>query len=127
MFEYVDAMSGFSVKDLDRAAEFYGETLGLKVDKSPMGLTIHLKGDATLFVYQKDNHEPATFTILNFVVDDIDKAVEDLKAKGIEFEHYPDMNGDEDIARGSKMGQGPDIAWFTDPDGNVLSVLHNEE
>lgn len=119
------AFSGFSVDDLASAKEFYGQTLGLEVAQNDMGLTLKITGGNNIFIYQKDDHMPATFTILNFVVDDIDKAVKDLKSKGITFEKYEEMTDENDIARGKAAGQGPDIAWFKDPAGNFLSLLHN--
>ena len=125
MFTPKAAFSGFSVDNLAKAQEFYSKTLGLKVDKSNMGLTLHLPGGATVFVYPKDNHEPATFTILNFVVDDIDQAVDDLTSRGVTFERYDNgMKTDKKgIVRGISARQGPDIAWFKDPAGNFVSVL----
>jgi len=126
MFKNSKAFSGFSVNDQAAAKEFYGKTLGLEVEieEESASLIIKLAGGAQVFVYPKDNHRPASFTILNFSVDDIDKAVEQLKSKGIELEHYEGMNQDKDgIARGLAANQGPDIAWFKDPAGNILSVL----
>lgn len=126
MFQNSKAFSGFSVNDLQKAKEFYGKTLGLDVrEEGKMGLTIHIAGGNFIFVYPKENHQPATFTILNFPVDDIDKAVEDLKARGVKFEHYTgELQTDEKgILRGRSIGMGPDIAWFKDPADNVLSVL----
>jgi catechol 2,3-dioxygenase-like lactoylglutathione lyase family enzyme len=125
MFQPRAAFSGFSVDDMQKAQDFYGGVLGLKVVKDAMGLTLHLPGGATVFVYSKDNHQPATFTILNFVVDDIDGAVDALIAKGVRFEHYTDMPGTDarGIVRGIASKQGPDIAWFKDPAGNFISVL----
>jgi catechol 2,3-dioxygenase-like lactoylglutathione lyase family enzyme len=128
MFKNVKAFSGFSANDLQAVKKFYGDTLGIEVEESPMGLMLKIAGGNPIFVYQKDNHEPATFTILNFPVDDIDKAVDDLVAKGIKFERYEDMPFDQDekgIARGRAAKMGPDIAWFKDPAGNILSVLEN--
>ncbi len=120
------AFSGYSVNDIAKAKEFYEETLGLKVDEDWMGLKLTVSGDYNIFLYQKDNHEPATFTVLNFVVDDIDTTVDELVGKGIEFERYPEMGQDEKaIARGEAVNRGPDIAWFKDPAGNILSVLSN--
>jgi catechol 2,3-dioxygenase-like lactoylglutathione lyase family enzyme len=125
MFQPKAAFSGFSVDDMEKAGKFYTDTLGLKVDNGKMGLTIHLPGGATVYVYQKSNHQPATYTILNFVVDDIDRAVDELTGRGVQFEHYDgaaktDRKG---IARGIAANQGPDIAWFKDPAGNFMSVL----
>jgi catechol 2,3-dioxygenase-like lactoylglutathione lyase family enzyme len=118
------AFSGFSVNDLAAAAKFYGETLGLEVEEDPMGLKLKPAGIPVIYVYQKDNHEPATYTILNFPVDDIDQAVEELSGKGITFEKYENMTDEKGIARGISQNRGPDIAWFKDPAGNILSVLH---
>jgi len=125
MFKDTPAFSGFSVNDQAAAQKFYRETLGLQVEDNGMGLFIRLNG-SRLFIYQKDNHTPATFTILNFEVDDIDKAVAELQAKGVTFEQYEGMTGDDGIARGIAAKMGPDIAWFKDPAGNILAVLHNE-
>lgn len=120
--------SGFSVNDLDKAKEFYTQTLGLELADEKMGLTFNLPGGGTVFVYSKDNHQPATFTILNFVVNDIDEAVGDLTAKGVQFERYDNApkTDDKGIARGLAAGMGPDIAWFKDPAGNILSVLQDK-
>jgi catechol 2,3-dioxygenase-like lactoylglutathione lyase family enzyme len=122
MFKDTKAFSGFSVDDLDRAKEFYGGTLGLSVSENPAGLELQLGGGGTVFVYPKgEQHTAASFTILNFPVDDIERAVDDLAAAGVEFERYDGMEQDErGIARG---GGGPNIAWFKDPAGNILSVL----
>jgi catechol 2,3-dioxygenase-like lactoylglutathione lyase family enzyme len=121
MFKAANAFSGFSVDDLERAKRFYGETLGLNVSENPAGLELQLGGGARVFVYPKPNHEPATFTVLNFPVANIDQAVDDLTAAGVRFERYEGMESDE---RGvSRGGGGPTIAWFKDPAGNILSVL----
>ena len=117
------AFSGFSVNDLAAAKKFYGETLGLDCNEHEMGLLLKLSSEHVIFIYPKENHQPATYTILNFPVDDIDQAVEELKAKGVKFEHYDNMTDDKGIARGIAQKMGPDIAWFTDPAGNILSVL----
>lgn len=119
------AFSGFSVNDQAAAKEFYGQTLGLEVEDNEMGLQLKIAGGHPVFIYQKNDHAPATFTILNFPVDDIDKAVEELKAKGAVFEQYPEMTDEKGIARGKAANRGPDIAWFKDPAGNILSVLSN--
>lgn len=127
MFKDSKAFSGFSVDDLAKAKTFYGETLGLSVIEQPgMGLSLQLGSGAEVFVYPKPNHQPATFTVLNFPVDDIDKAVDDLAAKGVQFEHYEgQMQTDEKgICRSTDPAKGPSIAWFKDPAGNILSVLH---
>jgi catechol 2,3-dioxygenase-like lactoylglutathione lyase family enzyme len=119
------AFSGFSVDDLETAKKYYGETLGLEVVENEQGLMVSLLGSNGVFVYQKDDHVPATYTILNFPVDDIDIAVDDLAAAGIVFEHYEGMTDERGIARGLELNRGPSIAWFKDPAGNFLSVLQN--
>jgi catechol 2,3-dioxygenase-like lactoylglutathione lyase family enzyme len=119
------AFSGFAVDDLQQARQFYGETLGLETSEQHGLLTLHLAGGRDTLVYPKDDHTPATFTILNFPVDDIDRTVDELAARGVRFERYDGLDQDEKgIARGIAAGMGPDIAWFTDPAGNILSVLH---
>jgi catechol 2,3-dioxygenase-like lactoylglutathione lyase family enzyme len=120
MFNPKSAFSGFSVNDLAKAKQFYTETLGLRVEEIPAGLLLHVPGSAPVLAYPKDNHQPATFTILNFVVDDIDAAVDELVGRGVQFERYSGMPADE---KGIMRGYGPDIAWFKDPAGNILSVL----
>ena len=122
MFENTKAFSGFSVDDIGAAKKFYGETLGIRVSELGAGLlTLHIAGDRDIIVYPKPNHEPATFTILNFPVDDIDQAVDELSRRGIEFLRYDGFSQDDrGIARGD---DGPPIAWFTDPAGNILAVL----
>lgn len=124
MFKDTKAFSGFSVDDLDAAKKFYGQTLGLEVEEGGTGLMLKIAGGNPIVVYPKADHVPATYTILNFPVDDIDQAVEDLTGKGVTFEHYENMTDEKGIARGIAAKQGPDIAWFKDPAGNVLSVLH---
>jgi len=125
MFQPTAAFSGFSVKDLDAAKAFYREKLGLEVkDYMPGGARIALPRGAAAWMYEKSTHEPATYTMLNFIVDDIDAAVTALKDKGVEFEMYEGMHQDEHgIARGKAHNMGPDIAWFKDPSGNILAVL----
>ena len=121
MFRESRAFSGFSVDDVGRAKEFYGSTLGLDVSDEMGGLNLKLAGGGNVFLYPKDNHQPATFTVLNFPVDEIERAVDDLTARGVTFERYPGIAADErGIVRDQ---QGPAIAWFTDPAGNILSVL----
>lgn len=121
------AFSGFSVDDLTKAKEFYGSTLGLEVAESEMGLTLKIAGGIEVFIYSKDNHVPASYTVLNFPVEDIDKVAGELTAKGVSFEQYDMGNGaktdEKGILRGLAAKQGPDIAWFKDPAGNILSVL----
>ena len=116
------AFSGFSVNDIEKAKEFYGRTLGLKVSESNRLLTLHLAGGNNVLIYPKPNHVPATFTVLNFPVDDVDLAVDELKKRGVRFEIYdlPDLKTDE---KGIMRGKGPTIAWFKDPAGNILSLL----
>jgi catechol 2,3-dioxygenase-like lactoylglutathione lyase family enzyme len=127
MFRSTAAFSSFSVDSLTKAKEFYTHTLGLTVDDQGMGLRLHLPDGGVVFVYPKDDHQPATFTILNFQVDDIDEAVDDLTTRGVQFEHYEgDLKTDEKgVARGLSRNMGPDIAWFKDPAGNILSVLQD--
>ena len=118
------AFSGFSVSDMEAAVKFYGETLGLDTENGSTGLKINLPGGGHVFLYPKADHIPATFTILNFQVNNIDEAVADLKAKGVTFEIYGGTHqGEDGIARGIATKMGPDIAWFKDPAGNILSVL----
>lgn len=119
MFGEVGAFSGFSVDDISKAKKFYGETLGLKVRDESDGLQLQLANGGRVFVYPKTDHVPATFTVLNFPVDDIEKAVKQLAALGITFEKYPTTD-EKGINRGDR---GPAIAWFKDPAGNFLSVL----
>jgi catechol 2,3-dioxygenase-like lactoylglutathione lyase family enzyme len=123
MFKSTKAFSGFAVNDLAVAKEFYGETLGLEVELGGQGLRLKIAGGNPTFVYSKPDHVPATYTILNFPVDDIDRAVDQLTAAGVTFEHYGKLTDARGIARGAATGGGPDIAWFKDPAGNILSVL----
>jgi len=124
MFQPTTALSGFSVNDLAKAKAFYTQTLGLQVVEEGVGLRLHLPGGGTAFAYPKDDHQPATFTLLDFVVDDIDEAVDELKSRGVSFERYAGMSQDEKgIMRGISQHMGPDIAWFKDPAGNFLAVL----
>ena len=125
MLDINNAFSGFAVKDIEEARSFYSETLGLEVEDGPMGLlNLHLTGSTNVLVYPKPDHEPAVFTILNFEVPDIDAAVTALTERGVEFNRYDDFDQDErGIFRGSRNDQGPDIAWFRDPSGNVLSII----
>jgi predicted enzyme related to lactoylglutathione lyase len=117
------AFSGFSVKDQTAAKQFYEDKLGLSVSETPMGLQLHVGGGNPVFLYQKEDHVPASFTILNFQVDDIDAVVTELKDKGIHFEQYAGLTDEQGVARGIAQNRGPDIAWFKDPSGNILSVL----
>ena len=126
MLQGSKAFSGFSVKDIDEAEEFYAHVLELDVKNTGMGLELHLGKELVIFVYGKENHEPATFTVLNFPVADIESTVDELASKGVEFIHYDELPAPQDergILRGKAAGQGPDIAWFKDPSGNILSIL----
>lgn len=128
MFKPLAAFSGFSVDNTEKAKVFYTSVLGLALDDEKMGLQFSLPGGGKVFVYQKDNHAPATYTILNFVVENIDETVDELVAKGVTFENYHMKETPQDekgIARGKAANMGPDIAWFKDPAGNILSVLQN--
>ena len=122
LFTKAKAFQSFSVNDLQKAKQFYGQTLGLKVSETPEGLDVQLAGGNAVFIYPKPNHTPASFTILNFLVDDIEAAVEELGKLGVKLEHYnePDIKTD---GRGISRGPGPKIAWFKDPAQNILSVL----
>ncbi|GAA1503141.1 VOC family protein [Agromyces terreus] len=122
-----DAFPGFSVSDVDAARAFYGGVIGLGVEDSMGGLRLALPSGQGVFVYPKDEHEPASFTILNFVVPDIGAAVDDLNAAGVVTKIYDEPHSfgtdERGIAWGSRSGQGPDICWFRDPAGNVLSII----
>ncbi|HWH45893.1 MAG TPA: VOC family protein [Thermoleophilaceae bacterium] len=121
------AFSGFSVTDIEEARSFYADTLGLRAEviEPGMGLMLlHLGEGQDAFVYAKPDHEPATYTMLNFELDDIEAAVDGLAARGVEFERYDEMEQDE---RGIARGPGPQIAWFKDPAGNVISLLQQQE
>jgi len=120
MLQNSRAFSGFSVDDIPEAKRFYAETLGLKVAEENGMLTLHLAGGTDVLVYPKPNHVPATFTILNFAVEDVEAAVDELSSHGVNF---PDFDGLEVDEKGIFRGGGPLIAWFTDPAGNILSVL----
>lgn len=125
MFKNTKAFSGFSVNDIKKAKEFYGQLLGLEISETEMGvLELNLNGGNKIITYPKPNHQPATFTILNFPVDNIDKAVDDLTDLGIVFEQYDgNLKTDE---KGIFRGGGPLIAWFKDPAGNILSVIQDQ-
>jgi catechol 2,3-dioxygenase-like lactoylglutathione lyase family enzyme len=123
MFGTTKAFSGFSVNDIPAAKTFYRETLGLRVSEEHGMLTLHIAGDRDILVYPKADHTPATYTILNFPVNDIDKAVDQLTERGVRFARYDNLEMDE---KGIVRGGGPLIAWFTDPAGNVLSVLQQQ-
>ena len=126
MFADTKAFSGFAVDDLEKAQAFYGGTLGLRtsiLDEDAGLMTLHLAGDRDTLVYVQPGSTPASYTILNFPVDDVEKAVDELTERGVSFERYDGFEQDE---KGIARGQGPDIAWFKDPAGNVLSVLKTE-
>jgi catechol 2,3-dioxygenase-like lactoylglutathione lyase family enzyme len=126
MFKSSKAFSSFSVDDIPKAKEFYTDKLGLKVSESAEGLELYPAGDAGVFIYPKPDHQPATFTVLNFLVDDIDAAVDELKKTGVSFEKYEgEIKTDEKGIH--RDGVGPTIAWFKDPAGNILSVLQNDK
>ncbi len=116
------AFSGFSANDIGKAKEFYGRTLGLEVSESNGLLTLHLAGGNNVLIYPKPNHTPATFIVLNFPVDNVDQAVDELTKRGVRFEIYdrPEIKTDK---KGIMRGNGPTIAWFKDPAGNILSVI----
>jgi len=122
MLENAATFSSFSVDDLQRAKDFYNGVLKLAARETPEGLALQYPGGGRTFIYSKKNHEPATFTVLNFVVDNVDAAVKELKSRGVRFEIYdgPDVKTDE---QGVARGNGPTIAWFKDPAGNILSVV----
>lgn len=123
-FKNIKAFSSFSVKDLDEAKRFYGQTLGLEVSESDEGLILQTKGGIDVFIYPKPDHTPATFTVLNFIVDDVDSAVNELTKMGVNFQIYDkgELKTDD---RGVFQGK-PKIAWFKDPAGNFLSILEND-
>ena len=127
MIKATTSFSGISVNNLSVARDFYVGKLGLKVVDEKMGLDLELPGGAQLFIYEKSDHQPASFTVLNFVVEDIDDAVASLQADGVTFERYDLGNGatqdEKGILRGLAANMGPDIAWFKDPAGNILAVL----
>ncbi|MEO5949784.1 MAG: VOC family protein [Candidatus Saccharimonas sp.] len=124
------AFSGISVDDIGKAKQFYTEVIGLPVKNEDMGLELKLPSGQSLFLYEKGDHQPATFTVLNFVVSDIDATVDELVGRGVVFERYDTMPAQQDekgILRGLSVNQGPDIAWFKDPANNILSVLQSSK
>lgn len=129
MNAYTSAFSSFAVPDIDAARTFYRDVLGLTVTDAMMGqLSIDLPGGGWAIVYPKPDHVPATYTVLNLEVADIDAAVDELVSRGVEIARYPGFEQDSrGIARSFTADMGPDIAWFTDPAGNILSVLHNAD
>ena len=125
MFKNTKAYSGFAVNDLQKAQKFYGQTLGLELSKEHDMLLLHIASGSKILVYPKPNHTPATYTILNFPVDDIEQAVDELRRRGVKFEHY-DQKEIKTDEKGIFRGMGPLIAWFKDPAGNILSVLEEK-
>lgn len=127
MFKDSKAFSGFSANDIAKEREFYADVLGLNTEEQDDMLVLHLATGADVLIYPKENHEPATYTVLNFPVDNIDVAVDELVKKGVTFERYESMpQDDKGIARGIAAKMGPDIAWFKDPAGNILSVMQEK-
>ena len=122
MLKDTKAFSGYSVNDLEAAKRFYGETLGLEVTENSAGLGLELAGGQRVFMYPKDDHEPATFTVLNFQAEDVEATVDALTERGVEFERYEGTPIETD-EKGVFRGEGPLIAWFKDPAGNVISVI----
>ena len=123
MFQYTRAFGSFAVDDVARAKTFYEETLGLRVSSEMEGLLqLHLPDGQTTMIYAKPDYTPATFTVLNFQVEDVDRAVDELEARGVRFERYEGFDQDD---KGVMRDNGPAIAWFTDPAGNILSVLQD--
>ena len=125
MLKGKEAFGSFSVNDIETARKFYGDTLGLDVTKTDEGLALKVGGDSKIFIYAKPNHTPATFTVLNIPVDNVEEAVDELSGRGVRFERYNegDLKTDE---KGIYRGEGPRIAWFKDPAGNYLSVLEEK-
>jgi catechol 2,3-dioxygenase-like lactoylglutathione lyase family enzyme len=121
MLKDSEAFSGFAVPDIDEAERFYGDTLGLDTKVENGLLSLNIAGGRPVLVYPKPDFQPASYTVLNFPVDDIDAAVDELSSRGVTFERYEGFDQDE---KGIARGNGPDIAWFTDPAGNILSVLN---
>jgi predicted enzyme related to lactoylglutathione lyase len=123
MLDFKNTFTSFSANDLDKANDFYEKVLGLPVTRTKEGLSVKAPNN-DIFIYPKPNHQPATYTVLNFQVQDIDSAVDSLSQQGIQFLHYDgDISTD---ARGIFRDNGPTIAWFTDPAGNILSVVENK-
>jgi catechol 2,3-dioxygenase-like lactoylglutathione lyase family enzyme len=124
MVQVGSTFSGFSVDDLDAAKKFYTEIIGAEAHDDDGGTSLTMPGGKEVWMYAKPNHQPATYTMLNLIVDDVEKAVDELTAQGVTFERYDGMHQDDKgIARGKQANMGPDIAWLKDPAGNILSVL----
>ena len=126
MLKNSNAFSGFSANDIAKEKEFYAGTLGLDVSEAHGILTLRLAGGNNVIIYPKPNHVPATFTVLNFPVENIDLTVDELTKRGVRFEQYdlPEIKTDK---KGIKRGNGPTVAWFKDPAGNILSVVEQTE
>lgn len=125
--KYIATFGGFSTNNLAASKQFY-ESIGVVVSQDSMGLKLSLEGGVEVFVYEKDDHQPATYTVLNFVVEDIDSAVDELVAAGVSMERYDEMPAPQDergVLRGKEANMGPNIAWFKDPGGNVLAILES--
>lgn len=123
---YLSTFSSFSVDNIETAKKFYSETLGIRTSDEMMGLKLELDGGGRVHVYQKDDHQPAVFTVLNFVVESIDATIDELVAGGVTMEHYDNMPAPQDekgVLRGLAADMGPDIGWFKDPAGNIIAVL----
>lgn len=128
MLRDAPAFSGFSVNDKAAALKFYGETLGCNIKDTGMGLELSFSNGLAVFMYEKADHEPASFTVLNFPVDDINAAVDEIVAKGVVMERYDNMPREQDdrgVMRGKDVNMGPNIAWLKDPSGNILSLIEN--
>lgn len=127
--EYVSTFSSFSVHDIGEAKKFYGQTLGINISDEEMGLRLNLAEGGRVHIYQKDDHQSASFTVLNFVVENIDAQIDELAIKGVVMERYDNMPAPQDekgVLRGLAANMGPDIAWFKDPSGNIISVLQEK-
>ncbi len=127
MLDIRNTFSSFSVDDLEKAQEFYSVTIGLETERNKMGLRLLVPGGGTVFLYPRQDHHPASFTVLNFVVGDLDGVMQKLKNRGVEFEYYEGLTTENRVHRGLEQKRGPDIAWFKDPAGNIISVLQMEE
>jgi catechol 2,3-dioxygenase-like lactoylglutathione lyase family enzyme len=126
MLKLDETYSTYAITDAAAAHDFYVGLLGFAADEVMGGLSLDIGGGKHVLLYPKQQHEPATFTVLNIPTDDIDAAVAGLRAKGVTFEQYEGMTGEDGIARGRSIGMGPDIAWFRDPAGNILSVQQGD-
>lgn len=126
MVEINGAFSGYSTNDINLAKKFYQDVIGLGVKETMGGLELNFPGGQQVFIYPKNDHQPATYTVLNLVVEDINAAVDELVAKGVVFERYDNMPAPQDergVLRGKDAGMGPDIAWFKDPSGNIVALV----